>query len=241
LRTDGGCCAASAATRTFRLNLWLLVKALALRLWAVLYFPLNWTDRFSVLLLIALTGATAIWFWLAVRGGADKKRLQLGLAWTLVAALPVYHLLLIDADLEKSRVVYLSSVGFGMMTAAVITGAGQWRAAAAALLLLFQAGALRHNLATWDRVSRVHTRACSDLAAAMKTTPGPAIAADMPNVFDGVYMLNTGLPACLEVRHGIPETMLTVVPTLEAARALDSSVPLYTWDKQAARIIPAKR
>lgn len=215
---------------------WLIVKALALRLWAVLFFPLNWTDPLGWLLKITLLFAIAALIVLGAR--ARFSRLAgLGLLLTLISALPVQHLLLIGPDLEKSRVVYLGSAGFALFLAATLqTSQRRLAYAAAAGVLSFQVAALWHNLATWERVSRVHERACDVLAGAAGESQAGVIAVGMPNTYDGVYMLKTGLPECVEIRHGIPGERLHRVATMAEAGSVAGGLPLFRWDEEEARV-----
>lgn len=215
----------------FLVNLWLLFKALGLRLWAVLFFPVNWTDPLA----LPLKAAFLIMI-VALLGLAAKTRMprlgRLGLALTLLAALPVQHLLLIGPDLEKSRVVYLGSAGFALAFAALLQSAPRKLAmSTAAAVLAFQTLALWHNLNTWNRVGRIHVGACDTLAAAVAESGGEVFAVDMPNVHDGVYMLKTGLSECVEVRHGLPRERL-----LNVLKSPTPSAPVFVWNKQTQQV-----
>jgi hypothetical protein len=217
------------------LNIWLLVKALALRLWAVLFFPLNWTDEpgwvLNAMLSVALIGLVLV----AARGSTTSLA-RLGLALVIAASLPVYHLLLIGPDLEKSRVVYLASAAFGIFLAATLQQITQPLAVLVALAILsFQVGALRHNLVIWHRVSMIHARACDTLASHLRALETDVVAVDMPNTLDGVYMLKTGLPECLEIRHGIPADRLHNV-TIEENVRLPANFPRYEWNPDTRQV-----
>ncbi len=219
------------------LNAWLIVKALTLRLWAVLFVPLNWTDPLSVWAKLTLTAAVGMFVALAALTRRTGLAM-LGLALTLAAVLPVHHLLLIGPDLEKSRVVYLGSAGFALFLAAALAARPRRLAYAAALAVVaFQGAALWHNLATWERVSRVHARACEAIADGLRGWQDDAIAVGMPNTYDGVYMLKTGLPECLEVRHGISAARLHNVPMMQDAARFPENLPLFVWDKGTGRVV----
>lgn len=232
LRGIGGYLDTEGRPTILLLNVWLTAKALALRLWAVLLFPLNWTDPLGLPVKISLFLAAGA---LIVTGLRAKRTgsVGMGLVFVFLAAIPVQHLLLIGPDLEKSRVVYLSSVGFALFMAAVLQMNPRAIAYPAAVVLLsFQVAALRHNLATWDRVSRVHARACDEIARAAGESLTNVVAVGMPNTYDGVYMLKTGLPECLEVRHGIPAKRLHNVGTMEEAEKLGGHGPLFVWNAE---------
>jgi hypothetical protein len=212
----------------------LALKALLFRMGAVLLVPINWTDPPELALRITLTLSLVAMLALAIRTRLDRLVL-LGIAFTLVAALPVYHLLLIGPDLEKSRVVYLGSVGFALFLAAVTRNAPRGLGFAAAVAILaFHAAALRHNLATWDRVARIHLTACDYLGSEAETR-GSIVVAGAPNTWDGVYMLKTGLPDCIAIRHGIAAANVHVVPDRPSADGFPG-MPAYAWDDATARM-----
>jgi hypothetical protein len=222
------------------INTWLLVKALGLRLWAVLLFPLNWTDPLRLTVKAAISFSIVALILLAVRAKSSNLA-RLGLVLALVAALPVYHLLLIGPDLEKSRVIYLSSAGFGLFLGAMLQASYRpgYRTlvhAAAIAILCFQIAALWHNLATWDRVSQIHGRACDALAAAVLASRTDVVAVGMPNTQDGVYMLKTGLPECLEIRHGLAAHRLHNVPTMAERARFGRGLPVFVWNDDTERV-----
>jgi hypothetical protein len=178
-------------------------KALTARLAAALEFPINWTmqpEWWLVLALIAAMAAGAVLF----RSKADSRKLWLGFGFLLLAALPVHEFLLIDADLEKSRVLYLPSIGLALISAALLEATRPRIAlAAAAAIIVFQAAALEHDLRIWARVSSLAANTCADVAA----TPGPVAVSDIANTIDGVYFLHTGLRGCIEAA-GKPEAQI---------------------------------
>jgi hypothetical protein len=176
------------------------LKALTARLAAALDFPINWSHPLEWWLLATLLAAMAAWAALAT-GKTDRRKLFFGLGFVLLAALPVHEFLLIDANLEKSRVLYLPSVGFALIFAAALEAARPRLAiGAAAAIFAFQTAALEHNLIIWDRVSRLAERTCASVAA----TQGPAIISDVANTIDGVYFLHTGFRGCIEAAAGRP-------------------------------------
>jgi hypothetical protein len=168
----------------------LFLKAFALRIWAVLLFPINWSAAPRTLLPIGIAGALAAYLYIALRARRDRLVL-LGLLLTVIAALPAYHLLLIGPDLEKSRVLYLGSAGFALALAALCRGIPQRGGAAAiATIIAFQTLALRHNLRIWDSAAKVYSQAC-DQAASPES---------LPVLLHGVY-LGSGLPECIDLQH----------------------------------------
>jgi hypothetical protein len=179
------------------------LNALGLRLWATLFFPINWSD------------AAEWWLWmgmgLGVMGyaaigwhGCWQRPARTFLLFTFIAALPVQHLLLIGADLEKSRVLYLPSVGFALCLAALLETlcASGWRIPAAIAIMAFQVACLEHNLIIWREVAQTARRTCDSLAASLAGNNTTVTTRDLPNVLRGVYFSN-GMAECVELNHGI--------------------------------------
>ena len=218
------------------LNAWLLFKALALRLWAVLLFPINWTDPLDWPIKVTLSLMVLAIVVLALRK-APSRLAAAGLALALVAALPVYHLLQIGPDLEKSRVIYLSSAAFAFSLAAILQHAHRPVAVVLAVAILaFQAVALNRNLQTWNRVAELHAQACDAIASEVRTAGTDVLAVGMPITHDGVYMLKTGLPECIEIRHRIPARRLRNVPALPEPAHPHARLPAFEWNAQTAAI-----
>lgn len=179
-------------------------KALTARLAAALDFPINWSHPLEWWLILALLAAMLAGAFLCATR-PDRKQLWFGLGFLVLAALPVHEFLLIDADLEKSRVLYLPSVGFALIFAAALEAARPRPAfAAAAAIVAFQTAALEHNLRIWDRVSQLAARTCASVASIR----GPAALSDIANTIDGVYFLHTGFRGCIESAAGKPRSDL---------------------------------
>jgi hypothetical protein len=188
--------------------------ALLLRLWAVLWFPIDWLVEPGAWLAIAMMVMLAAWVWLLNRRPTMHWP---SLAFTFVAALPVQHLLLIGPDLEKSRVLYLPAAGFALLAAFAVQSIGHARmaAGAAGLILAFQLAALEHNLAIWKRVSATGRAACQQAGSAIQETGRDATVVNLPNLLDGVYFLRNGFPECVEWNTGVPQSRVHVVDQLE--------------------------
>jgi hypothetical protein len=121
----------------------------------------------------------------------------------LICAVPVHQFLLIGVNLEKSRVLYLPSVGFALLFAAAIAGMNRpFAIPAAAAILAFQTAALEHNLLIWRSVAQLAERTCADGARQLRAASGPVVFDDLPNEIDGVYFLHSGLRACIEWAAG---------------------------------------
>jgi hypothetical protein len=169
-------------------------KALTARFAAALVFPINLSHPLEWWLIAALIAAMAAGAALCA-ASVERRRFWFGLGFLVLASLPVHEFLLIDADLEKSRVLYLPTVGLALMFAAALEAARvRVAAAAACAILIFQLAALEHNLRVWESVSGLAERTCASIAA----VPGPVALSDIANTVDGVYFLHTGLRGCVE-------------------------------------------
>jgi len=200
----GGYQTASRTPAIFNFSALRTANALLLRLWATLFFPINWTEVPQWWLWGALVLGLAGYAAIGIRGGRDRRTIAFFL-FALVAALPVQQLLLIGPDLEKSRVLYLPSVGFALFLGAALESLPRpaWRVPAAIAIMIFQAACLEHNLITWRGVAWVARQACDSVAASLDGNRKTVTVLDLPNVLRGVYFFHKGMPDCLEVGHGI--------------------------------------
>jgi hypothetical protein len=176
------------------------IRSLGLRLWAVLFFPINWSRQPGMLLGLVTAAYLAALVWLAAsRTGRLVWLFPLGTV--LIAALPPLHQLLIGPDLQKSRLLYLPLVGFSLLLATAIEPLEQrarWIVPAA--ILLFQFAALQHNLDAWRRTGEIAKQSC--IAAARCIRPGTSKLEvwNMPGSLDGVYFLDLGLSECIQMQ-----------------------------------------
>ena len=171
----------------FALHAGTTLKAVAVRLWTLLYFPLNWTTGPSLPFALLAAIYIGAMLWLAWRSRPDRA-IWFTAAAILISVIPVLSLLAGSPDLEGSRVWYLPSVWFAILTALALDGvAARSRYPAAAAVLLFHFAALQHNLAFWEVVSGRMKAAC--------TTGDLAI----PDWIDGVPALGENRKECLEI------------------------------------------
>ena len=206
-------------------------KALGLRIWTALFFPINWSmepDVCLTALTIMYIGALA---WLAT-SRPNRVLMTFALGFVVVSILPPLHLLAIGMALENSRLLYLPSVGFCLMLAVAAEGLqGRVRWIIPGVILAFNFAALQHNLDAWEYVSEIVK---SVSAVGMKCIiPGTeAIAVSgLPGSLRGVPFFANGFPEFIELQskgariatkcHGITERRS---PNQRAA------VPLLMWD-----------
>ncbi|MGH9664802.1 MAG: hypothetical protein ACRD9L_10295, partial [Bryobacteraceae bacterium] len=99
-----------------------LLKAMTMRLWGLLYFPINWSYPAEWWLAAAMAAGCAGVGHLVWLSRGERRALWFGAAFTMIASLPVAHMLLIGADLRGAAHLYLPSVGFCFLAAAAIAG-----------------------------------------------------------------------------------------------------------------------
>lgn len=156
------------------------LKALAPRTWAALYFPINWSVQPDRYLAFLVTVYIFNLLWLA-RSQPDRRRLLLAIAFAAIPALPALPQLLIGSDLQKSRPLYLPSVGFSLLAASLLQSLGARRAAAAAAILLaFNIAALNHNLKIWGDVARLARNTCAAAAELIGSSTKRVIVSGLP-------------------------------------------------------------
>jgi hypothetical protein len=194
-------------------------KALLFRMWAILFFPVNWTlPHGGWLIAIAALYAPALAMLFSAR--ADAKRILFALGFIAATAAPAVSLLLIGPDLEKARVLYLPAVGFCLLLATLAERLGPpARAASVAIVLLFHAAVLWHNLTGWRRASEIAQSACE--TAARCATP---LITGLPRTWNGVYLFANGFPECVEMNR--------------ARGADESTLCRFAWDPARSALKP---
>jgi len=172
------------------------LKALAFRMWAILFFPVNWAlphRRWLVTLAVIYAAALLRLFFVRT----EVRWLAFATGFALLAAAPAVSQLLIGADMEKARVLYLPSAGFCLLLAALLQPL-PWRSQAtlATVLLAFHGAVLWHNLNGWQRASEVVGAAC-EVAAQCSARP---LVTGLPRTLDGVYTFANGFQECVAMR-----------------------------------------
>jgi hypothetical protein len=165
------------------------LKAVAIRLWMALYFPLNWSTDTSLPLALLATAYMAALMWLALRSKPSRLAVPVA-AGVLVSVIPVLSLLAGSPALAGSRVLYLPSVSFAILLAMALDGIpGRARYTVAAIVLLFQFAALQHNLGFWEAASAQVKAACA--------TGAPVL----PASINGIPALANGEQECIDIAH----------------------------------------
>lgn len=180
---------ATGRPAAFSLGLGSTLKAVAVRLWTALYFPLNWSSEASLPLALLAVAYMAALLWLALRSKSSGLLFPVA-AGILVSVIPVLSLLAGSPALAGSRVLYLPSVWFAILLAMAVDGVpGRARYALAAIVLVFQFAALQHNLGFWEAASAQVKAACATGAATL------------PASIDGIPALANGRQECIEIAH----------------------------------------
>jgi hypothetical protein len=178
---------ATGQAQVLSFHLGTALKALFLRVWANLLFPVNWDASSSSVLLAAalLTGAGAILY--AVFANRIPRRVALSmLILTIGAVLPAYHLALIGDNLNGSRILYLPATGFCVLCAYLV----QRNKLAAVALIVATGTILLHNLDAWHRNAVLADQVCAG-------TSRQAPVHDL----NGVVFFANGYRECVEMKR----------------------------------------
>jgi len=175
-------------------------KALLFRMWAILFFPVS-----------RALPAVGWWFSLLTLGYAaalillflsrsERAKLAFALGFAILTAAPAIAQLAIGPDLEKSRVLYLPSAGFCLLVGG-LAGIARMRSAVAAVLIIFQAAALWHNLTGWRMASEMVESVCKAVAdCAVHSEANPQVKG-LPRIWHGVYTFANGFAECVEMNR----------------------------------------
>jgi hypothetical protein len=217
-------------SEAFSFSMLPMAKALTLRIWSILYFPINWSTAPSCGLGIAFALSVAVIVWLVCTVSVERCTIWFAVAFVLISSLPALHQLLIGADLQRSRLLYLPSVGFCVMLGFAVEGLRPKRAMvpAALILLAFQWACLQHNERIWHQVASAADNTCSQILQQITPSTREIVIRDLPGSLDGVYFLRNGLSPCLNLKAG---RRLGV--NVDETGALPSTNPatlIFTWD-----------
>jgi hypothetical protein len=177
--------AATGQPQVLSFHLGATLKALFLRVWANLLFPVNWdaSARSATLAAALLIGSGALLY--AAFANRLSGRIALSMvALTIGALLPAYHLALIGDNLNGSRILYMPAVGFCVLCAQLI----ETRRLAATALMVCTGAILLHNLDAWHRNAVLADRVCAGV-----TTQAPV------HDLNGVVFFANGYKECVEM------------------------------------------
>jgi hypothetical protein len=235
LRGIGGYRTAAGEPEILSQNVLGILKGVALRLWAILFFPVNWSIRPGFVLIFVMAIYAVALLWLATIR-VRRPSFSLPMALLLASVVPILHLLRIGPDLEKTRYFYLPSAMFAMLLASVLDGSKhRWILAAA--ILTFQSGALIHNFSAWEHSSSKAEPACAVVADAARAPAARIAVVGVPQTLDGAYFFANGLPECVELRNSHAGDVTFI---RDATRPVDRSqfTRIFKWDPQTEELQP---
>ena len=177
--------ATTGKSRILSLHLLPSMKAVFVRLWAVLLFPVNWdSNRVNATVAVAiLMGCAVLVFFLsstwlsnaalaggdpALRGSPIRFRVAASLlAMTMCAEAPAITLALLGQSIQGSRILYLPSVSFCLLCAHLLSSARSKRSSTLGFvaLALSTGMILVENLNAWHRAALRADEVCSNAAA----------------------------------------------------------------------------
>jgi hypothetical protein len=198
----GGYLTKQGQAQAFSLSIASVSKTLALRLWAVLFFPIDWALEPGLLLGAATLVFVAIMALALAKIRTDRGMVLVSFGLLLTAALPPLQQLLIGADLQKARLLYLPSVGFALLLAAFASAAKPALRWAFMLAVLgFNLAALEQNLTAWERASQKTKSVCRAVAACATGPSDQITIPGLPAILNGVYFFANGLSACIDMER----------------------------------------
>ncbi len=173
------------------------LKALCLRTWTILLFPLNWTSPTGLWVAIALLlGCAAVLLVLWSSSGLRPWVLPSMLAATVCAMVPVLHLAMVGESALGSRIYYIPALPFFVLAGHVVASVSSRRRALTALaaLVLSTAILMEHNLRFWHRTALVADQVCT---AAAQGKPVQVNSDALP----GILSFGNGLKECVEIKR----------------------------------------
>jgi hypothetical protein len=173
-------------------------KALLVRIWSTLLFPVNWQAEQAALLLPAVLLACTVFLYLAYAPAHPRTLVRVLLLTTALAVLPAIHLALIDDTTLGSRILYLPSLAFCVLWAHILGSIRPIRlrnVAMFAVIACLGCG-LAHNLRAWHRTALAADDVCTK-AAAVPSPPLPA----MPSHLHGVFFFGGTFPDCVAMKR----------------------------------------
>jgi hypothetical protein len=190
--------AATGQPQVLSFHLGAALKALFLRVWANLLFPVNWdaSAKSAALAAALLIGSGAI-LYAAVANRLSRRIALSMLALTIGALLPAYHLALIGDNLNGSRILYMPAAGLCVLCAHLLCARQlclhqvQTKHFAAAALIVCTGAILLHNLDAWHRNAVLADQVCTGA-----TTQAPV------HDLNGVVFFANGYKECVEMNAG---------------------------------------
>jgi hypothetical protein len=186
------------------LSLLSAAKALLIRMWSILLFPINWRAGHRGLLFAAVVAACGSFLYAAIISGEHRRRIAgIMFAATALAIVPALHLALIDDTGLGSRILYLPSVGFCVAWGHILGSARSQRhkIALCTLIACFGIG-LAHNLRAWHEAALLADEVCTVAANAKSVDTGRK-----PATVRGVFLFKNGFSECVTMKRTERQTL----------------------------------
>lgn len=226
----GGYLDANGRPAILHFNLLRTVEILFLKIWGVLFFPINWSIAPEKWLGIALAAFIAAAILAVAQSKPTAHTIAASATFCIIAILPAAHLASLDARIIGSRVFHLATIGLALMVGALFDSfSSKWAAVAMATgFLVFQCAALVHNLLIWRDTAYLAQHACIT-AAELAGTQRSVVVTSLPATHDGVFFLSNGFSDCVYVNTG---TRLEI----SSSNAKTGNEPVFYWDEHSQSI-----
>ncbi len=213
------------------------VNVLLLRGWAILLFPFNWTWPASLTMRLVAIALPLILTACALLSRAPTRLLLGSIAFTVVAELPVQHLLLVGPDLSGMRNVYLASIGLAIACGLLWNGStSRAGVLATCSLLVVHVLMLEHNLAAWRSTAGLARAVCADLGRTVAHTPGEIVVSGLPSTRNGVVFLANGFEECVAMNSGVPANRIHVIGEHGAQGTHEPGAQQFLWNESTSRL-----
>lgn len=222
------------------------LEGLLLRGPAQLLFGLNWSQppNIVLILLCSLTiGSILLTAILCCRTSAqDRKFVLFGLAWMFLAMLPVHFLLLVRADINSSRVLYMPSIGMAIVLSQLVANVGptfRRNALWIMLIVLFDLAVI-NNLRAWHWTGDLTKGVFPQIQERFPDPPPHTtfVIRNMPTTDRGVFFFDVGLNQMVQLGYdrndvfAAHENELNLLPPEEQVNQI-----LLTWDESSLRFL----
>ena len=218
----------AGAAEFLRYNLVPRANALLLRLWTVLFSPVNWSEPLTPISKAVLAALPLPIVSLVLVARIPRRQFLACLGFTLAAAIPAQEMLLIGLDLSGTRVLYLPAVGMALLWGLLSDSVG--RRAQVVLLglsLAIQVTALEHNLVPWHDVPESARAACRSFGLQLASLSDPVTVGRLPATERGVVFLQNGLPECVEFNSGVSADRIRALGGTDRDQAAT-----FVWDDE---------
>lgn len=206
-----------------------VLKALFLRFWAVLLFPIDWAQKPEFYLTASLTLMLACLV-VVLCWGRGARVLALA-GCTMLTAFPAVHLLAIGSDLLGERVLYLPAATFALFLAVLMASIERPVVArcVAVCVVIFYGASLVHNLGIWGRVAAVADRTCVAAAPKLSGAEDAAILG-IPVAIAGVNFFANGFAECVALHAQTPPRNWTITH-LAGSEPRNVGGRVLVWDE----------